>query len=428
MAKFTILEPMSTGDVIDRAVRLYRRNFTSLLAIVAVPTFVGYVASLMLRYGMLTLDRGESVSAEATGEAVMMLLLGLAGYPVWVLTLVATLAGLARVVGDNLMMGEPITFAACFGAVRKRLGDSIKLGFLVILLLLLTALVMFFALGIVGVVVQVVVTIVGSIGLPEWGLIATAVMIAVAALGGLFVVVSAIVARFVFLPQAVMIEGERVGMALGRARHLGGGNTFRVGAILLFSYFFMLSLFAALTLPLVAAMRFLGMPGDELFTDPTLSVVYTAFQDISGLLALPIWSVSFTLLYFDNRVRKEAYDVELLARDVAPGMKWQPAVRESAFGYQMASGPAHGRAYVQTSPLGLAGHSQYRVDPPPARPHPPAPAPAPINEGGEGGPQAATPKAEAGSNDLPMGVCPSCGSEVWENTRFCSECGVRIHK
>jgi hypothetical protein len=223
----------------------------------------------------------------------------------------------------------------------------------------------------------------------------------------------------------VMIEGEPPGIASNRARHLGGGNTFRVGAILLFSYFFMMSLFSALTLPLLTTMHFLGMPGDELLSDPTLNVVYTAFQDISGLLALPIWSVAFTLLYFDNRVRKEAYDVELLARDVAPGLKWQPAVRESAFGYQMASGPAHGRAYVQTSPLGLAGHSQYRAGPPP---RPPAPAPAPINNDGEGGRQAALPRAGAESNDLPVGACSSCGSEVWENTRFCSRCGVRVNR
>jgi hypothetical protein len=36
MADFTILEAMSIGDIIDQSMRLYRRNFGSLLAVVAI--------------------------------------------------------------------------------------------------------------------------------------------------------------------------------------------------------------------------------------------------------------------------------------------------------------------------------------------------------------------------------------------------------
>jgi hypothetical protein len=424
---------MSTGDVIDRAVRLYRRNFTSLLAIVAVPTLVGLIASLMFRYGMLSLDQEYAGSAEASGEAALMLILGVIGYPIWVLTLVATLAGLARVVGDNLMMSEPITFKAWAGAVRNRLGDSIKLGLLVIGLLFVSMFAVFIALMIIGIFVQIVVLMVTALRLPEWGLIATAVVLALAALSGLFVVASAILARFVFLPQVVMIEGETPGIATGRARRLGAGNGFRVGAILIFSYFFMLSLFAALTLPLLVALYFLGIPTEELFTNPLLSVVYTAFQDISSLLALPIWSISFTLLYFDNRVRKEAYDVELLARDVAPGLQWQPTVRESAFGYQMAAVSAHDRAYVQTSPLGLAGRIHYQGDLGRAeRPHPAAAAAPPSGEGtGSLAHTGESAMISDGSGSEtpgpPIATCTSCGTRTWERTRFCSECGHQLN-
>jgi hypothetical protein len=226
-----------------------------------------------------------------------------------------------------------------------------------------------------------------------------------------------------------MIEGETPGIATGRARRLGAGNGFRVGAILIFSYFFMLSLFAALTLPLLVGLYFVGIPTDDLFTDPLLSVVYTAFQDISSLLALPLWSISFTLLYFDNRVRKEAYDVELLARDVAPGLHWQPTVRESAFGYQMAAVSAHERAYVQTSPLGLAGRTHYQGDI--ARAEQPQPAAAPAVPTSENRASLAIDAEVAvvsnGSmpemTGPPLATCESCGTETWESTRFCSECG-----
>jgi hypothetical protein len=363
----------------------------------------------------------------------MMLILGVIGYPVWVLTLVATLAGLARVVGDNLMMSEPITFRGWVAAVRNRFGDSIKLGLLVIGLLFLSIFALFIALMIIGVFAQIVVMMVTALRLPEWGLIATGIVLALVALSGLFVVASAILARFVFLPQVVMIEGESPGIATIRARRLGAGNGFRVGAILIFSYFFMLSLFAALTLPLLVGLYFLGISTEELFTNPLLSVVYTAFQDISSLLALPLWSISFTLLYFDNRVRKEAYDVELLARDVAPGLHWQPTVRESAFGYQMAAVSAHERAYVQTSPLGLAGRMHYQREVARAERLQPVAASAPPTSDktpslaldGEA-PMVST-GSQTESTDRPLATCTSCGTQTREITRFCSECGHRLN-
>jgi ribosomal protein L37E len=226
-----------------------------------------------------------------------------------------------------------------------------------------------------------------------------------------------------------MIEGETPGIAAGRARLLGAGNGFRVGAILIFSYFFMLSLFAALTLPFLVGLYFMGISTDELFTNPLLSVVYTAFQDISSLLALPLWSISFTLLYFDNRVRKEAYDVELLARDVAPGLHWQPTVRESAFGYQMAAVSAHERAYVQTSPLGLAGRLNYQGGPARAeRPHAAA-TPSPLASDNstsfapDGGADMKGNGAVTEMTGPPLATCASCGTKTWESTHFCSECG-----
>ena len=59
MAKFTILEPMSAGDMIDRSVRLYRRNFAPLLSIVAIPSLAGYLASTMIWFGYSRLVIGN---------------------------------------------------------------------------------------------------------------------------------------------------------------------------------------------------------------------------------------------------------------------------------------------------------------------------------------------------------------------------------
>src|SRR6185436_16629309 len=132
MASFTILEPMSTGDVIDRAVRLYRRNFTPLVAITAVPTLIGYVVTLMFWYGYTSLLTGASSSGGMPITAIWMMALGGLGYPIWMFVLLVTVCGLSRVVGDHLMLGTPITFRGCFAAVRRRLGAITLMGLLLI--------------------------------------------------------------------------------------------------------------------------------------------------------------------------------------------------------------------------------------------------------------------------------------------------------
>jgi hypothetical protein len=428
MATFTILEPMSTGDVIDRAVRLYRRNFTPLVAIVAVPTFIGYVVSLMVLYGYTSLLTGVSGSHAMPVTGIWMLVLGLVGYPVWMFAMLVTVAGLCRVVGDHLMLNEPITFRRCFVAAKRRLGAITLMGFLLVAILIVVNIALVIVFFILMMAVGLIIGAIAASGLPPWvGTVMLVVTVVVAVAGILFVVLIAL-ARLIFLPQIVMIEGESAGNALGRAIRLGKGNWYRIAGIVAFTYFVTLSLFTALTFPVLAGLYLAGFLTPEFFVSPGWTIVYTSFRDISGLLSLPIWIVSFTLLYFDSRVRQEAYDVDLLAREINPGFYWQPTVQPSAFGYQMPMQPGQ-RTYVQTSPLGLAG---YRFSQAPKVPQAPQTPQAPQAQteseqlrekferaaeslsGGEGA---------SSSHDVSSATCKSCGVALVAGARFCVNCG-----
>ena len=356
MASFTILEPISTGDVIDRAVRLYRRNFTPLVAITAVPTLIGYVVSLMFWSGYTSVLTSTTSSRGVSSTAILMLVLGGLGYPLWAYALLLTVSGMSRVVGDHLMLDEPITLHRCFAAIKRRLGAITLMGLLSVAMLfaayIVVSIVMFVLLLLVGLIVGVL----AAASLPQWVATVALVVTVIVAVALSLLLICVVVARVVFLPQIVMIEGQSAGNALGRAIRLGKGNWYRVGAIALFTNFVSMSMLAAFTLPLLTALYFYGVLSAEFFVSPTWSILYTSFGQISNLLSLPIWIVSFTLLYFDSRVRKEAYDLDLLAREINPGFIWQPAIQPSAFGYQMPTHSGAGREYVQTSPLGLAGY------------------------------------------------------------------------
>ncbi|HLG16741.1 MAG TPA: zinc ribbon domain-containing protein [Blastocatellia bacterium] len=460
MAYVTILEPMSTGDVIDRAVRLYRRNFTPLISIVAVPSLLGYFVTMMFWFGLSELTNPTPTSAGVGG---MLLIFGLLGYVVWGFIWLATVSGLSRVIGDHLMLGEPITFRRCFAAVRRRLGDITLMGLLSIALLMALYIVFGIITFVALMVVGVLTALTASAGLPTWLSVTVITIVIVAAVLGGVAAILIVMARVVFLPQVVMIEGQSAGSAIGRALRLGGRNWYRVGAIVLFTYFVSLSIVAALRLPLMTGLYMAGTSIEDMLTSPAWNVVYQGFDQISSLLALPIWVVSFTLLYFDSRVRKEAYDVELLAREVNPGFYWQPSPQPA--GYQPPPVPFQ-PIFVQTGPLGLAG---YRPPPRPAPSPPveqtPAEPSSPADElrkkfeeaatslhaahGESGG--AASPGAldDAGTSDESPGPTPSgdlsavgtegarsvdvapaeckqCGAELRPGARYCMKCGTMV--
>ena len=440
MASFTILEPMSTGDVIDRAVRLYRRNFTPLISIVAVPTLIGWVVSLMFWYGYASLLTSAASSRGVPVSAITMLALGGLGYPIWAFVLLLTVSGLSRVVGDHLMLGEPITFRGCWAAVKGRLGAITLMGLLSVAILFAAYVVLTIVLFILILIVGLVVGVVAAAKLPQWiATVALVITVIVAVALGLFLI-CVVVARVVFLPQVVMIEGGSAGNALERAIRLGKGNWYRVAAIVMFTYFVSLSLLAALMLPVGFGLYLAGVLNTEFFIGPTFNILYTSCRDITGLLSLPIWIVSFTLLYFDSRVRKEAYDVELLAREVNPGFYWQPTIQPSAFGYQMPAQFASGRAFVQTSPLGLAGYvpPRPRVETAPSpsaeeRPRTEAEelrdkserAAESLNAraGSTSGPNLEPQQSAQDSGSTGAATCKACGAQLEPDARFCTTCG-----
>ena len=406
MATFTILEPMSTGDVIDRAVRLYRRNFAPLVAIVAIPTLFGYVSSMMFWFGYTSLLTAATSASAVGAESMVMLALGGLGYPIHMFLLLATVAGLSRTVGDHLMMGEPITLRKSVSAAWKRGGNILLLALLLVALLI--GLYLVFSIVVVGLVLvtSVIAGVMTAMQLPQWATITLFVVLALAALAAVIFMACQIGARLVFLPQIVMIEGESAGTAMGRAFRLGKGNWYRVGAILLFTYFVSFSMLSALMLPLLAGLYLAGYSTTEFFVSPVWTIVYSSFRDIASLLSLPIWIVSFTLLYFDSRVRKEAYDLELLARDVSPGFYWQPAT-QTPVGSTTPTSFTHGRAYVQTSPLGLAGYG---------REIPPA-------HSDQASPAFPTSDELPAQTDEAMESCIKCGAELQRGARFCMVCG-----
>jgi hypothetical protein len=408
MGDVTILEPMSIGDIVDRSVRLYRRNFSSLIAVVAIPGLIGAFASAMFWFGYYGMLKSMSTGASLSPASLLAFLAGSSSYFLWVFTVLLSVSAVARVVGDHLLLGEVITFRKCLSAIRRRVGDITLMGLLFLAIAAGIGVAFFVVASVVSMAFIMVAAIFVAIGLPTWLNTLVVVLAIISAAAIVVIAALSILSRFVFMPQIVMIEGESAGGALGRAFRLGGKNWYRVGAIILFTYFVTYSLKMALTLPMLGVLQLAGLLTQEFFLQPGWSALYAGFDEISRLLVLPIWIISFTLLYFDSRVRKEGYDIEVLMRTLQPEAPpqqfyWQPVPPPPS----RTEPAAPRRTFVQTSPLGLAGYQS---------PRPEAPRPAGDSAAGV---------SDSGSSVVQnvSDRCMNCGGSLQPRARFCHTCG-----
>jgi hypothetical protein len=384
------LAPMSAGDIIDRAVRLYGRNFLALLRIVLAPSLVAYAGSILISIGMrnATLSRGDE-------RVVIAVLLVLSGFLLWAIgkaAFYAVLGGSSRSLVAHFFDGKPILARDVYRAVRERIWSLIG-ATLIIGLLLMGA--MMIALFIVNTIGMFFILMMGTImqGAPEWmqGVFTLIFAVAVAATFAVFFLL--IYGRIVYVPQILMVEGKGVFNSIGRSFSLASGQLRRIAALILFWFYVGWSLVLLLFLPLGFISDWITPFSPE--QPPWFDIAWQTVTQLSEILLMPIFMVGCTLLYIDSRVRKEGFDVELLANRTLAQPPAPPPLYPSAPQWTPAPQQSGPFAY---SILGLDGYI-----PPPADP-----IPAPVEQ--------LEPEGAWKS-------CQWCDAKTNIEDRFCRQCG-----
>jgi hypothetical protein len=115
-----------------------------------------------------------------------------------------------------------------------------------------------------------------------------------------------------------MIEGLQSTDAMRRSGRLASGHFWRIFVVLLLAV--ILSLIVAWTFSLGGSYLFLHRVPFAHHTSgryPASALVAASLlRSIGSSLARPIWLIATVLLYYDIRVRKEGFDVELLAQSL----------------------------------------------------------------------------------------------------------------
>lgn len=116
--------------------------------------------------------------------------------------------------------------------------------------------------------------------------------------------------RYAFISQVFVLEGQSGKDARVRSTFLADGNVNRIFVIYLVSTILTFIIIGVLTFPFEMGMSStLGAGG----------LLYGIAQGIAMTLTAPISILAFVLLYYDVRVRKEGFDIQMLAANMGQG-------------------------------------------------------------------------------------------------------------
>jgi hypothetical protein len=265
---------MAVGEILDAGFGILRRHFGLVLSLavitLAIPTavalYVEFSGGVAVRPGLWALGQ----------------LLSLAGY------LVVT-GATVRVVSEEYL-GRTASLGDALAFARGKLGRILGAGFASGLVIGLSALPAGIAWGAAA----------------PMAAAAPGVMLVLLFLGLALLVLPVIVAcGYGVVVQAASLEALGSALdALGRSWALTKGYRGRVFVL----YLVVFALIMLVTFPF-------GLVAGMSATNPVLLVVAAALGMLT-MLAYPVVSAVFTVLYYDLRVRKEAFDLELLSQQV----------------------------------------------------------------------------------------------------------------
>jgi len=310
------LVPLGPGDLIDRAVRFYRRNFLTFVFIAAPPVVAGTIISV----GWTFLARSLFVSSSSYDPLetpIYYLFVWLGSLIIWFTESVATLAvmgGASRNFVRHLLFSEPITFRETYRSVWSRFSGLIIASAIIVLVLGVVGLVVFyFGFLIAGLIIVFAAMVLSSV--PALAVI-FGLVIGAATLFGTLWLFFLVASRFAYIPQVMLVEGQGVATSISRSAGLAGGNVMRLAALFIFSTVAIYSALAILYVPLA---WYAWTQGVEVFVfDRDLipawyEIASQLVWQTSLILMTPVWMVGLCLLYVDERVRHEGYDIELMA-------------------------------------------------------------------------------------------------------------------
>ena len=284
------LRPMSTSQVLDRTFFLYRRNFVLFAGIAAVPPAFVLVAQMI---GFAIPKAANNLPVSASGIAAVSagaivaigILLYLVGYSL------ATGASIYAV--SNAHLGKATTISQSYRSVSNRVGAIIATS-------ICTGLVIF-AVSAIGILI-------GFALAKVMGPSSAFILIPGGAIGIFFLI--RLILRYSIATQGCVLEKLGPVQSIKRSFSLSRGSEGRIFLIILLNVIIVTALTLVFSIPTFVGAGLAATKGSQ------PSMQYQIMQALASFMAStlsgPISIIAFSLVYYDQRVRKEAFDLTLM--------------------------------------------------------------------------------------------------------------------
>ncbi|MFJ1831032.1 glycerophosphoryl diester phosphodiesterase membrane domain-containing protein [Streptomyces sp. NPDC088178] len=306
------LRPLGVGEILDGAVSTMRAHWRTVLGITLTVSVIAQVSiTLVQRY---LLPEPAAIDPNATGSEALRQSADSAqsalinNVPSLLITMIATLitTSVLTVVISRSVLGRPVTLADAWREARPRLPQLLGL---TLLLALISAAIMT-----VGLLPGMLIGSTAGAGLVVIGLLAA------------FVVVIWLMVRFCLASPALMLERQSITTSMRRSDKLVKGAWWRTFGILALTCLLTLVVSVIIAIPFsIIAMIVDGGGMDRFLTDGSMDfgwpflIVSGIGQVITATITYPLSAGVMALLYVDQRIRREALDLELARAAGLPG-------------------------------------------------------------------------------------------------------------
>ena len=264
----TPLRPLSTGELLDKTFSLYRQNFLLFFGIAALPQVFLFILNVVMLGFAFSTATARSVTAAATGGIAMVVTALL--YLIAALIATGVIQAATTFAVSSLYLEEPTGVKAAYARVKGLIGRSVN--------------------------------VVMSVGIRVFG-------------GLLLFIIPGIIMlrRYSLAIPAAVLENIKTKDALKRSKFLSEG----AGGRVLLVYVLLLALIYGISFGVGWLLALLLSP-EVLRQNFAARVTQQFLAFLVGAAVGPVMTIAFALLYYDQRVRKEAFDLEHLMKSLQP--------------------------------------------------------------------------------------------------------------
>jgi hypothetical protein len=257
-----VLRPLSLGELLDQTFQFYRSHFLLFIGIAAVPALCTLFIRVLLQVFTYSMVRGSS----ATGAGIAAGITGLAGLVVLLISTAVSQAATATAVSD-LYLGSETTISGAYRRIRGSFGRMTGIVFGLGLLI---------GIGFICLIIPgIYLAIIWSLAIP-----------------------------------AAVIEDLGFAECRDRSKFLTEGARGRMFMIWVLVLFITYLVIFASQLP-VGAIGVMVL-GQHLRGSLAFNIIAGITGSVASTLVGPLGMIAFTIAYFNQRVRKEAFDVQLM--------------------------------------------------------------------------------------------------------------------